>query len=436
MARSTLVLVSVLAACHDSHAVSSSTVWEAPVVLASASEPPAGIAVAQDGQALAVYSRGGMLLARPWTLGSWTEEQLVGSGEAQVESLALLSDTSAALIVKSHLMSFRRSASGTWSGPHTALDIGNQLRTSVVGVTDIRGDMLAVEMSHPLPAKVANLWAARNDAAPGDPEWSSPVLQTGGMLGSFSTPAAALGPQGIGVVAWFERDADAWSLVAQRSTALLGFEPRATLAPARGTPTQCALAIDALGRVHLVWASESLGITTLYTTRFTLETGWTVPIGLASSHTGMLRLKLVADPEGNAVATWNEVRDGAIDIMVCSYDGLSGRWSVPELLAARTSPETVGPSLGRDDDVAIGPDHNAYVVWIQREGNSPETSGSEVRLRMRTGSWVWQPPRTLDAVPAGAMLAGPRVAASSGHAVALWMRTVDHSTVVVAARMH
>jgi hypothetical protein len=108
-------------------------------------------------------------------------------------------------------------------------------------------------------------------------------------------------------------------------------------------------------------SGETLDTTESWTFR-TRDGQWEEPVLIEISNAGVARRPQVAlDPNGNAVAVWDQSDGTRINIWSNRFTPTTG-WGVAELIEMDDAGSAFGPQ------VAVDPDGNAVAVWFQSDG--------------------------------------------------------------------
>jgi len=131
--------------------------------------------------------------------------------------------------------------------------------------------------------------------------------------------------------------------------------------------------------VHLVWRDRASGHL-LYTSR-SWGSPWAEPAQVTNSDLAMYALRLAVGPQGNVYLIWIEVSSRS-NVIYFSERTAGGAWSTPIPLSGRDKPDLSYVSLS--DYLAAGSDGRVHVAWASRDG-----SGSEIRYRVRSPEGEW-----------------------------------------------
>lgn len=321
---------------------------------------------------------------------------------------------------------------------------------------DGTGNATAVWQAH--DGDRSNIWAARTTGAG---TWGTPTLIESEDLGDAVTPQVAAGPSGQAFVVWRQSDgvrtnvwanvyqpssgwgnatlvetddtgwaqsprvaADAfgravavWSqdvanesrVFASRYTQSGGWSAPQALDGLSGQAVNPDIAMDPLGSAVAVWQVFDGTQTNISASRYTTSSGWTAAVTIETDDRGWAQNpRVVADPAGNALATWQQ-SDGTRDhIQVARFSAQSG-WSAPVQVESNATGSASRPEAGLD---ASG---NAVIVWQQ-----PDGSRESVWASRGTPGGSWTQPVLLETDDAGDV-SSPRLAVDRpGNAFAVW----------------
>ncbi len=290
-----------------------------------------------------------------------------------------------------------------------------------------------------------------------NPGWHPPE-QVAGAFGSLRVPPAiSVGENGQVEIAWAQDgrqrmvavtraalQAGAWAVedlfslprASQRDLAL-SFTPAGDLKVAwpngaignRGGPFTPALALDARGRAHAIWAGSGQA-SGLFSAIFDAQAATARP--LAAPQVALAPVvhpvriaddapngekyspALALDGNGNAQAVWIDTRDGHAALYAAQqYSGAA--WGLSQRLSG---PGTV--VYGRPS-VAVDRTGHAYSVWQSSLDCGEVSTREQVSFAERLAGHAWQPADTLTVASSGARLIAPVVAANEGGEVyAAW----------------
>ncbi|MCA9751311.1 MAG: exo-alpha-sialidase [Gemmatimonadetes bacterium] len=307
---------------------------------------------------------------------------------------------------------------GPWCGPDTEYErpAGVLLGDEAVPVaTRTSEGAVAAAFEFRAPGGEADVCVVRRESGP-ESEWSDPVLLDGDGFGTSRAiePRIAAGAAGLLCVVWQDARSGHDAIWFTRSTDDGRTFERARRLPDAGgewTASMPALAIDALGVVHVVWEDQRDGSRDLRYARST-DAGVTfsasrrVDSDEAGAHVSYHPL-LACAADATVVSWWDE-RDGLADVYVRRTTDAGGTWAGPE---QSLSPGTPGKILSRDVRLSAA-GSTVAVAWEQ--GRVP--SGATIMSRVsRDSGATFEEPRGLGTGE------DPEVAAlPAGRAIVSW----------------
>ncbi len=254
-----------------------------------------------------------------------------------------------------------------------------------------------------------SLWS--NGYTPGV-GWETAVRVDSGGAGAAFGPHVAIDPDGNAIAVWRQSDGTRESIWASRSrpgngwgiAELIEFDNQGHAADPR-------VSMDAGGNGLVVWQQSDGVRTSILGNRYTPGGDWGIPRTI-SNEQGDGRLPDVAmDPDGNAIAVWQQADDGRHDIWANRFTP-SGGWHDAELIETDDTGDATEVRLGMDAD------GRAIAVWKQFDG-------------ITAGIWYnryvpgegWSGAERIETNDNGDALR-PRVGVGArGEAVAVWMQS-------------
>lgn len=172
----------------------------------------------------------------------------------------------------------------------------------------------------------------------------------------------AIAPNGEATAVWRQWDGSANSIAANRFSPGIGWGTATYIEGAAGEAIEPRVAMDTAGAAIAVWRELNGTARSVYANRFTPGAGWGTPQALETDDRGdAMGPRVAMDPAGNAVATWSQSDGVTSDVLANRYAVGSG-WGSP--LALETASGFAGGPL-----VALDPDGNAVVTWLQMDGS-------------------------------------------------------------------
>lgn len=288
--------------------------WQAAEVLASERAGSPAVAVDASGHAVVVWrdSGDGSVRSRRWIPASgWTAETVLDAG-------------------------------GVNADPQVATSPGGE----------------AVATWRRLVGNTGSILASRLQAG----TWTAPAALEPGA-GDARLPRAAAGANGDVAVAWIQADGAEYRVHVAHAAAAGGWQPDAAIA---AQPTGSAgapdLALDASGRVRVVWTHRPPGGSTAadaWAADFDPASGWDAPVALESIAGDARGLRIAMQPDGRSVAVWRQrVADGQQQVHAVTR-GAATAWSAPQRLDRDPFEHAFDPR------VSINAAGRAVAVWEQ-----------------------------------------------------------------------
>jgi hypothetical protein len=163
--------------------------------------------------------------------------------------------------------------------------------------------------------------------------------------------------------------------------------------------------MDAQGNAVAVWQQNN----DIYASRFTPSSGWGTAQLIETNSGNASEPKVAMDPQGSAVAVWDQWDGDRFNVWSNRFTPAGG-WGTAELI------ETNDVGNGLDPEVAVDPQGNAVVVWIQWE------TTFDVWSNRFTPAGGWGTAERIEAD--GGRAEQPRVAVDAlGNAVAAWWQS-------------
>ena len=225
---------------------------------------------------------------------------------------------------------------------------------------DPNGNAVAVWAQSDGPS--ANIWANRFTPSAG---WGAAELIESDNAGSAFSPQVAVDPNGNAVAVWYQRDGTRTNIWANR------FTPSAGWGAAELIETDDAagafdpkVAVDPNGNGVAVWAQLDgpSASSEIWANRFTPSAGWGAAERIETDDADNAFCPQVAvDPNGNAVAVWTQFDGTRPNIWANRFTPSAG-WGAAELIE---TDDAAGASCAR---VAVDPNGNAVAVWEQDDG--------------------------------------------------------------------
>ena len=330
-----------------------------------------------QGNAIAVWKRftgSGSIIestVRPSRTGAWqTPVSLSEEGQtASYPEIAIDPQGNAiAVWVHTHLSesvveaAVRPASSGAWQAP-IALSTGGQSIGEPDVAVDAQGNALVV---WPQLGVTETIQAAVRPA--GDGVWQAPVaVSTPGE--NAILPKVAIDPQGDAVVVWTSNNGGNRIVEATSKHGSSGIwqAPVALSSPTEGA-SEPEVAIDSQGDAVAIWQSSNGANEIIDSASMSAGNGaWQSPIPVSISATSLIGEfpQIAMNPQGDAVAVWDQSNGSDYVVQAAERSAASGAWQAPTSL----SPASEDSYLPQ---VAVDPQGNAVAIW---ENNLIEAAG-------------------------------------------------------------
>ena len=247
---------------------------------------------------------------------------------------------------------------GQWGEPEL-IEISNAGRAVLPQVAlDPNGNAVAVwEQSD---GTRDNVWANRFTPAAG---WGVADRIETANAGGALFPQVALDPSGNAVAVWNQDDGTRTNIWANRFTPTAGWgvaEPIET--DDAGNAVRAQVAVDSNGNAVAVWTQSDGTRFNIWANRFTPTADWGVAERIETDDVGDAGPPQVAlDPNGNAVAVWSQF-DGTRNNIWANRFTPAADWGVAEPIETDNAGDAFFPQ------VALDPNGNAVAVWNQDDG--------------------------------------------------------------------
>jgi hypothetical protein len=242
--------------------------------------------------------------------------------------------------------------------------------------------------------------------------WDDPQeLERGGLL-----VAAQVGMDAAGnaIVVWEDVEDEVSSISSRRVKSDGSVQSRLSVEALEGNAFDPQIAVDSEGNAIAVWAQQTADESTRFeirANRYLAGIGnWSIETeSIGPEASGNAEAPQIAmDEEGNAIAVWAQV--GSDSTVIWSNRFVAGvGWS---------GPVPVGPtslSSARAPQVAVAPNGNAVVVWVQFDGIQDSVWSN------RYVNEMWQRSEPIEENHESRAF-GPQVATDAeGNAVAVWV---------------
>ncbi len=196
--------------------------------------------------------------------------------------------------------------------------------------------------------------------------WSDPQQ----VASEGEHPALAAAPDGDALhLAWSQEFGGNYEIFSRRWDVTSGWSVPRNVSSNDGGSASPALAVDANGQVHLIWADSSPGVSTLYHAVSTDGLSWPVALPIAGALGG--NPAAVFDANGDLVIAWQYRASFADNLRVWTSRYHNGSWTTPAALTDG-SQHALAPKLGANA-------RRLALVWQE---------GDQARLAFwRNGAW-------------------------------------------------
>ena len=245
-----------------------------------------------------------------------------------------------------------------------------------------------------------------------DGQWGDPRLIEISNAGSAFEPQVALDPNGNAVAVWHQSDGMRENIWANRFTPTGGWGVAELLETDNaGNASRPQVALDPNGNAVAVWDQSDGTRFNIWANRFTLAAGWGAAQLLETDNAGNALVPQVAlDPNGNAVAVWHQMT-GGFSIIWANRFTPTGGWGAAERIESDNAD-------ARASQVALDPNGSAVAVWQQSDMTRFNVWAN--RFTLAAG---WGAAEPIETDNAGNAL-DPQVALDpNGNAVAVWQQS-------------
>jgi hypothetical protein len=234
-------------------------------------------------------------------------------------------------------------------------------------------------------------------------------------------PHVAADPNGNAIAVWMQSDGTARSVYANHYVPGTGWGNARLVENKAGDVYYPHVAMDANGNAMAVWhqheGSDTSSATGVYASRYDAGTDtWQAPQLIDNVSGWAYRTQVAMDPNGNAIAVWDQDGGSTYNVYANRFDATSGTWGSAQEIENSSLSYAVMPH------VAMDANGNAIAVWFNGDGSSYDIYAN----RYVYGSGWGASPTLLDSGVGSAT--SPRVAMDpAGNAMAVW-RQDDGST--------
>jgi hypothetical protein len=255
-------------------------------------------------------------------------------------------------------------------------------------------------------------WSNRYVAGSG---WgdSGQMIRLDGTPRGIKDPHFAVNPAGNAFAVWTQPDlAGRNQIFVNRyvSGSNWGFARRVDNVAASANAIGGRVVMDAAGNAFVIYRHDvSTSDDAISATRYILSVGWSTPVAIDVSNSGIDEAQIAVDPAGNAIAVW--IEDGAPKQIWANRYAVVGGWGTAQRLAVAT-PSTEGIQIAMDKA------GNAIAVWMQYQPTvADSTDIMAIRYVAGTG---WGVAQSIDNETDDVI--DPHLAFdASGNAVVVWI---------------
>lgn len=432
-------------------AASGAPVWRSPADLTGNALPAINpqVAVAPQGQAIAVWERFGVVQAasRPVDSEAWLPTVDLGRAgsdhaEPQVafsahgDAIAVWRQGSSYHHIKGVVQAaFRPATTGIWQAPVVLSSADEDAQPARLAM-DSAGNAIAVWATK--DGNRCDVQVAMRTAATGI--WTAPRVLAARSAAQFAcAPVVAMDGGGIATAAWVENDGlgpvDTLK-TATWSASTGAWQMPVTVPTGRPEVNRPAITTSSSGDALLTWSSNEaiVNSSTFYRVEAAFRPAgsstWSARAHVSPDGIGANRATTAWDPTtGNAIVVWRrgDSEDGLVQ--AAHFERATQTWGPPVAIAGPTTADTLR--------VAFDASGNAVVVYAIRSGASDYLTLYSAEAVVRTRDGIWHPSVRLSRTGVS-WVNGPQVAFDAvGNGVAVWPefdgRTPDRGPSVFAA---
>jgi hypothetical protein len=203
------------------------------------------------------------------------------------------------------------------------------------------------------------------------------------------------------------------------------WKPRQFISVDKSVSVSPQTAFDANGNGIAVWLDRSLGIFSVWASRYTPGHGWSAPELIENEDLGHAQLPQVAfDAAGDAIAIWTQ-DNGKRAVVRANRFTPTGGWG--NAVSVESNPSDTADAA--NPRVAFEPNGDALAVWEQSDGTR-----LNVWSNRYTNGPGWGTPQLLENEDLGDAHDPQIVADASGNAIAAWIQADTQSLNFMWAR--
>jgi len=259
----------------------------------------------------------------------------------------------------------------------------------------------------PLGGDLLKIWSNRRTPSDG---WGTAERIDDGT-GDAIEPQVAVDPEGNAVAVWQQSDGTRDDIWSNRYTPTDGWGAAELIETDAGDARWPQVAMDSNGNAVAVWQQSDGTRDNIWARPYTPGNGWGTRGPIETKDAGSAtRPQVAMNPNGNAVAVWQQ-SDGTTDsIWSNRYTATSNNWGNAELIE-----DNAGDALA--PQVAMDAQGNAVAVWAQSDGTF-----FDIWSNRYTPSGDWGIAKHIERNDQGSATS-PQVAMDAqGNAVAVWIQ--------------
>jgi hypothetical protein len=278
--------------------------------------------------------------------------------------------------------------------------------------TDSKGNSTAV-----WPQSNGSTWVIQASRRPAGGSWSKPVPLSDDT-GDALSPDVAVDAKGRVTVVWYRFDGTHHVIEATSRPAGGSWSEPVDVSEDDNDAYDPRISVAPSGTVTAVWHGTEGALSVVRAASRAPGSPWTEQVDVSAMSANLATPRVAVDPKGRATAVWS-LNAGPLSVVQASSRGATGGWSEPDDLSDVTK-------SGSSPQVAVDAAGNATVVWQQSTG-----AGAVTQTARRPLGGSWSEAKTLSAMSVDAYL--PQLAVDrNGNATAVWY-TYDGIEYIVEA---
>jgi uncharacterized protein YbdZ (MbtH family) len=226
--------------------------------------------------------------------------------------------------------------------------------------------------------------------------------------GRADSPQVALDASGNAFVVWKQHDGTTFNILATRYDRKKGWDSPELLETGSGEADDPRVLFDPEGNAITVWAQSDGKTYSIWANRFDRDKGWGTPELIESGSHRADYPDVSFDPEGNAIAVWQQHDGTDFSIWANRFKRNTG-WGTPELIEKETGP-------AKHQQIAFDLEGNTIAVWYQHDVKTFNIWSNRYDIDKGWGKAELIENGSGDAFD-------PKIAsASNGNAIAVWIQ--------------